>query len=196
MSRLRTTPAELAPLVEKLEEVAEKQEKIVRKKRQPRITSSSGPLRVGEKVLVRRLKTEGVITALDGEEVEVQAGVLRMRLRPEEITRRVQTDEEALEEPAKPVVGRTQLPEVASPGMELDLRGQRVDDALDQLDAYLERASQAGLPFSRIIHGKGTGALRQAVREVLQTSRFVQRWEVGGEKEGGDGVSVVFFEGH
>jgi len=196
MSRLRTTPAELAPLVEKLEEVAEKQEKIVRKKRQPRITSSSGPLRVGEKVLVRRLKTEGVITALDGDEVEVQAGVLRMRLRPEEITRRVQADEEALEEPAKPVVGRTQLPEVASPGMELDLRGQRVEDALDQLDAYLERASQAGLPFSRIIHGKGTGALRQAVREVLQTSRYVKRWEPGGEKEGGDGVSVVFFEGH
>jgi len=195
MSRLRTTPAELAPLVEKLEEVAEKQEKIVRKKRQPRITSSSGPLRVGEKVLVRRLKTEGVITALDGDEVEVQAGVLRMRLRPEEITRRVQADEEALEEPAKPVVGRTQLPEVASPGMELDLRGQRVEDALDQLDAYLERASQAGLPFSRIIHGKGTGALRQAVREVLQTSRYVKRWEPGGEKEGGDGVSVVFFEG-
>ena len=196
MSRLRTSPAELAPLVEKLEEVAEKQEKIVRKKRQPRITSSSGPLRVGEKVLVRRLKTEGVITALDGDEVEVQAGVLRMRLRPEEITRRVQADEEALEEPAKPVVGRTQLPEVASPGMELDLRGQRVEDALDQLDAYLERASQAGLPFSRIIHGKGTGALRQAVREVLQTSRYVKRWEPGGEKEGGDGVSVVFFEGH
>jgi len=196
MSRLRTTPAELAPLVEKLEEVAEKQEKIVRKKRQPCITSSSGPLRVGEKVLVRRLKTEGVITALDGDEVEVQAGVLRMRLRPEEITRRVQADEEALEEPAKPVVGRTQLPEVASPGMELDLRGQRVEDALDQLDAYLERASQAGLPFSRIIHGKGTGALRQAVREVLQTSRYVKRWEPGGEKEGGDGVSVVFFEGH
>jgi len=196
MSRLRTSPAELAPLVEKLEEVAEKQEKIVRKKRQPRITSSSGPLRVGEKVMVRRLKTEGVITALDGDEVEVQAGVLRMRLRPEEISRRVQADEEALEEPAKPVVGRTQLPEVASPGMELDLRGQRVEDALDQLDAYLERASQAGLPFSRIIHGKGTGALRQAVREVLQTSRYVKRWEPGGEKEGGDGVSVVFFEGH
>ena len=196
MNRQRTSPTELAPLVEKFEEVAEKQEKIVRKKRQPRLAPSSGPLRVGEKVLVRRLKTEGVITALEGEEVEVQAGVLRMRLRPEEISRRVQIDEEALEEPAKPVVGRTQLPEVASPGMELDLRGQRVEDALDRLDVYLEQAYQAGLPFSRIIHGKGTGALRQAVREVLQTSRYVKRWEPGGEKEGADGVSVVFFEGH
>jgi DNA mismatch repair protein MutS2 len=80
--------------------------------------------------------------------------------------------------------------------MELDLRGQRVEDAIDRLDAYLEQAYQAGLPFSRVIHGKGTGALRQAVREVLQTSRYVKHWEPGGEKEGGDGVSVVFFEGH
>ena len=146
--------------------------------------------------MVRRLKTEGVITALDGDEVEVQAGVLRMRLRPDEITRRTQAEEEMPEEPVKPVIGRTQLPEVASPGMELDLRGQRVEYALDRLDAYLEQAYQAGLPFSRIIHGKGTGVLRQAVREVLQTSRYVKRWELGGEKEGGDGVSVVFFEGH
>jgi len=196
MSRLRTSPAELAPLVEKLEEITEKQESIVRKKRQPRKAPPSGPLRVGEKVLVRRLKTEGVITALEGDEVEVQAGVLRMRLHPEEITRRTQAEEEMPEEPVKPVIGRTQLPEVASPGMELDLRGQRVEDAIDRLDAYLEQAYQAGLPFCRIIHGKGTGAVRQAVREVLQTSRYVKRWEPGGEKEGGDGVSVVFFEGH
>jgi len=80
--------------------------------------------------------------------------------------------------------------------MELDLRGQRVEDALDKLDVYLEQAYLAGQPFGRIIHGKGTGALRQAVREVLQTSPHVSHWEPGGEKEGGDGVSVVFFEGH
>jgi DNA mismatch repair protein MutS2 len=196
MSRLRTSPAELAPLVEKLEEITEKQESIVRKKRQPRKAPPSGPLRVGEKVLVHRLNTEGVITALDGDEVEVQAGVLRMRLHPEEITRRTQAEEEMPEEPVKPVIGRTQLPDVASPGIELDLRGQRVEDALDRLDAYLEQAYLAGLPFCRIIHGKGTGAVRQAVREVLQTSRYVNYWEPGGEKEGGDGVSMVFFEGH
>jgi Mismatch repair ATPase (MutS family) len=80
--------------------------------------------------------------------------------------------------------------------MELDLRGQRVEDALDQLDAYLERASQAGLPFSRIIHGKGTGALRQAVREVLQTSRYVKHWEPGGEKEAAMALVWSFLKGH
>jgi Mismatch repair ATPase (MutS family) len=82
MNKQRAKPAELAPLVEKLAEITENQERSARKQRQPRKAPPSGPLRVGEKVLVRRLKTEGVITALDGDEVEVQAGVLRMRLRP------------------------------------------------------------------------------------------------------------------
>jgi len=85
---------------------------------------------------------------------------------------------------------------VDSPGLELDLRGQRVDEALDALDSYLERGFTAGLIFGRIIHGRGTGALRQAIREALRQSSYIKRWESGGEKEGGDGVSVVFFEGH
>ncbi|MFA5612768.1 MAG: Smr/MutS family protein, partial [Anaerolineaceae bacterium] len=77
--------------------------------------------------------------------------------------------------------------------MELDLRGLRVEDALDQLDPYLERAFSSGLPFVRVIHGKGTGALRETVRETLRHSGFVSRWERGQDNEGGDGVSVVFF---
>ena len=52
--------------------------------------------------------------------------------------------------------------------MELDLRGQRAEDALDALDRYLDSTVMAGLPFVRITHGKGTGKLRQAIREALQ----------------------------
>jgi len=72
----------------------------------------------------------------------------------------------------------------------------RVEDALDKLDTYLEQGYLSGLPFGRIIHGKGTGVLRQAVRDVLQHTHLVKRWEQGGEKEGGDGVSVAFFDSH
>jgi DNA mismatch repair protein MutS2 len=77
-----------------------------------------------------------------------------------------------------------------SPGMELDLRGQRAEDALDALDRYLESAFLAGLPFVRIIHGKGTGRLRQVVREALQESPHISRWENGQDKEGGEGVTI------
>jgi DNA mismatch repair protein MutS2 len=75
--------------------------------------------------------------------------------------------------------------------MELDLRGQRAEDALDVLDRYLESAFLAGLPFVRIIHGKGTGKLRQVIREALGQSQHVKNWEAGGDKEGGEGVTVA-----
>ena len=78
-----------------------------------------------------------------------------------------------------------------SPGMELDLRGQRAEDALEALDRYLESAFLAGLPFVRIIHGKGTGKLRQAVREMLQSHPHITSWEAGQDKEGGEGVTVA-----
>ncbi len=79
----------------------------------------------------------------------------------------------------------------ASPGLELDLRGQTVEDAIPALEDYLDAAYMAGLPFVRIIHGKGTGALRQAVRERLNGHPLIKKYARGDEKEGGDGVTVV-----
>ncbi|MRR10441.1 endonuclease MutS2, partial [bacterium] len=78
-----------------------------------------------------------------------------------------------------------------SPGMELDLRGQRAEDALEALDRYIDSAYLSGLPFVRIIHGKGTGKLRQAIRDALRHSPNVDRWQSGQENEGGDGVTVA-----
>lgn len=75
--------------------------------------------------------------------------------------------------------------------MELDLRGQRAEDALDALEHYLDAAYLAGLPFVRIIHGKGTGRLREVVRQSLSGHPHVRSFESGGEKEGGDGVTVA-----
>ena len=75
--------------------------------------------------------------------------------------------------------------------MEIDLRGQRADDALDALDRYISNASLAGLPFVRIIHGKGTGRLRQVIREALRNNGEVNRYEEGSDKEGGEGVTVA-----
>ncbi len=189
---------QVTQLLENLAVVEEQQEKKAKKQaRAPRPRRPEGQIQVGEKVLVRRLGTEGTVTSVDVEELEIQVGMLRLRVRPTDVDRRVAVVEPvAVEKPAAVVAGRTALPMVDSPGLELDLRGQRVDEALDALDSYLERGFAAGLIFGRIIHGRGTGALRQAIREALRQSSYIKRWEPGGEKEGGDGVSVVFFEGH
>ena len=60
-------------------------------------------------------------------------------------------------------------PLASSPGMEISLRGKLVEDGLDELERYLEKAYAAGLPFIRIVHGKGTGRMREAVRVALKS---------------------------
>jgi DNA mismatch repair protein MutS2 len=77
----------------------------------------------------------------------------------------------------------------------LDLRGQRADEALGELEAFLDRTALEGADTVFIIHGHGTGALRKVVREYLATSPYVERFRPGGAGEGGDGVSVVSLRG-
>lgn len=202
ITRLRQLPekqALLTEIEEKLDVVEQKQEQKMRKKhRAPKVKGVSGPLKVGEKVLVRKLGAEGIVSGVDGDDLEVQIGALRVRAKTYEVERKAQPVEDRSEpaQPAAPPVGSTALPGVNSPGLELDLRGQRVDDALDRAERYLEQGFTSGIPFGRIIHGRGTGAVRQAVRDLLNHSPYVKRWENGGEKEGGDGVSVVFFNSY
>ena len=162
---------------------------------------SRGPLKVGDKVVLKKLGNEGVIVSIDEDEAEVQAGPLRMRVPLDELKRKTGSE---LVEPqtlekgkgrktdgATSTVSRSSSIFSASPGFELDLRGQRSEDALDLLDRYLERAYLTGLPFVRIIHGKGTGKLRQEVRAALKDHPHVVSFEEGGDKEGGAGVTVA-----
>jgi DNA mismatch repair protein MutS2 len=160
-------------------------------------------LKPGDKVVLRTLGTEGVISTIDGDEAEVQAGTLRLRVRLEELKRKMEESETRDEKQEKSKKASREVDNsstrhsllVSSPGMELDLRGQRAEDALDMLDRYLEKAYMAGLPFVRIIHGKGTGKLRQEVRVVLKGHPQVISFEEGGPKEGGEGVTVAKLAG-
>jgi DNA mismatch repair protein MutS2 len=158
-------------------------------------------IRLGDKVRLRSLNAQGVVNAIGEEEAEVQIGVLRVRARLSDLELAgapltapaapppAAAGRKALEPPTeRPATGVTFSP---SPGLELDLRGMRADDAWDSLDRYLDSAYAAGLPWVRIIHGKGTGRLRQMVREALQQHPHVRSFQAGGEKEGGDGVTVA-----
>ncbi len=73
----------------------------------------------------------------------------------------------------------------------LDLRGARVEEALETLDRYLGQASLAGAPRVTIIHGHGTGAMRDAVRAMLESHPLVRDWRPGERGEGGDGASIA-----
>ncbi len=206
LARARQPLEALKGVEEKVEELEEQAQQPVERRKVVRSRGARprGPLRLGEKVRLRSLQAEGVVTGLSESEVEVQVGVLRVRARLSDVERRVQEEEaEPLEvqtaarpalAPAPAASGTSGTSGVsfhASPGMELDLRGQRADDALQAVERHVESAFLAGLPFVRIIHGKGTGRLRQVVREALSASPHVSSWESGQENEGGDGVTIA-----
>jgi DNA mismatch repair protein MutS2 len=163
--------------------------------------SKSRAIRLGDKVYLRTLGAQGVVSSISAEEAEVQVGVLRVRTRLSDLQRPreaaetqsvTQTSRKNLSarDEARPAMRSLGLTP-SSPGIELDLRGQRAEDALGSLEQYLDAAYLAGLPFVRIIHGKGTGRLRAVVRQALSENPHVRSHEPGGEKEGGDGVTVA-----
>ncbi len=153
-------------------------------KKKPR---RKGDFLVGDTVMVLPLKAQGKITSLEKHEAVVAVGRLHMRAQLDELEFKEREDEE---EPAQATGHRP----AASPGMELDLRGKRVDEGLQVLEQYLDSAFLANLPWVRIIHGKGTGRLRQAVREALRNNSHVTSYEEGRDGEGGAGVTIAKFE--
>ena len=156
----------------------------------------SRPLRVGDRVYIRNLKTDGSVLEIGQESVEVQIGKMRVKVdlrnieRPKKSAQKVKQPVAAAEQPA-PTGASVFHP---SPGVELHLRGMRAEDALDEMDHYLDDAYAAGLPYARIVHGKGTGTLRQAVRQALSASPLVASWENALDNEGGEGVTIVHFK--
>lgn len=155
-----------------------------------------GQFQVGNKVLVSSLNTLGKITAVTLTDAEVLVGNLRIRTRLGDLR---WPNEAPAEEPSRRKVRsgepkkstQTIAAPRSSPGMELDIRGQRAEDGLDLLDRYIEQAYLSGMPFVRIIHGKGTGRLRQVIREALKNHPHIKNIESGLDNEGGDGVTVA-----
>jgi len=80
---------------------------------------------------------------------------------------------------------------VRSPGLEIDLRGQTVEEALEHLERYLDQATMTGLPWVRVIHGKGSGTLRAAVQRTLKDHPLVASYETAPPAEGGEGATIV-----
>jgi len=157
------------------------------KPRKPRHGGRQG-IRLGDTVWVEALQASGQVTALEGNEAEVQAGRLRLRVKTSELTWQAPPPEPEPSDSAASVLA-SGIPE--SPGVEVDLRGLSSDEALPRVDKHLDAAALAGLPWVRIIHGHGTGVLRRAVREMLRQHPLVKGYEAGRSQEGGEGVTVA-----
>jgi DNA mismatch repair protein MutS2 len=186
-------PLEAIKLIEeKIDKIEEKVEQPVERKALNVERLTSNEMKLGERVIIRSLNAEGLVTALGESDAEIQIGTVRMRARLSDLIRK--SEKQTVDDRPKTVESQSSSTvhrQSSSPGMEVDLRGLMSEDALDKMERYLEQAFLSGLPFVRIIHGKGTGRLRQAVRTALRGHEYVGSFEEGGSSEGGEGVTVA-----
>ncbi|MEX2144102.1 MAG: endonuclease MutS2 [Anaerolineales bacterium] len=179
--------------VQAVQEAARELEETVETPARRKAVAESAPnraLRLGDSVKVRSLGHRGIVTALGEDEAEVQIGALRVRARLGDLE--LLPEGQPNGDHPNEWMG---IPLVAeSPGSELSLRGQRFEDAETSLDRYLDAAYTAGLRSARVIHGKGTGVLREMVRKELGKRNFIERFDYAAAHEGGEGVTVVYFK--
>ena len=143
-------------------------------------------LQVGDTVRVITLNVKGEITSISRKEAMVSVGRLQMRAKLDELEFKSRKEAEtAPETECVHFVGG------AAVDIEVDLRGRRVEEGLAELERYLDSAFLSRMPWVRIIHGKGTGKLREAVRKSLHKNQHVTSWEEGKDGEGGAGVTVA-----
>ncbi|MFN2148817.1 MAG: endonuclease MutS2 [Anaerolineales bacterium] len=177
----------LEPLEKEAGELAEQvSEPVLRAATESR--AKQRPLRLGDRVFLSSINTEGVITGLSEDQVEVQVGRLRVRARQDEI--RLKGEAQPSTTPPPEPTRTTPIPGGVPP-LELDLRGRTAEEALEELERRLDAAYLSGMPYVRVIHGKGTGKLRQVIREWLGSNRYVGSYSSGTPAEGGDGVTVI-----
>ncbi len=148
--------------------------------------------KVGDKVMIMDLNQEVVILALPdkNKNVQIQMGLMKTKIKQNKLAV-LNKNLIKREAKAKGVYKTNFAIERRSLSQTLDLRGYRVEEALDEVEAYLDKASLVNLSPVYIIHGHGTGALKQVIRDYLMHSPYVAKFRPGENAEGGDGVSVV-----
>lgn len=146
-------------------------------------------LRPGEEVFLPGYNQRGYVISQSGAdgEVQVQVGIMKISVPLKELRRVEKPQQEAGQSLAAGVM----LDKSREISMELDLRGQYADEALLQVEKYLDDACLAGLPRVYLIHGKGTGSLRTAIHKQLAGHSRVKSFRLGDHGEGGYGVTVV-----
>ncbi|WP_429961988.1 endonuclease MutS2 [Enterococcus sp. AZ083] len=146
-------------------------------------------LKEGDEVLVTSYGQRGVLLKKAGKnQWQIQIGILKMNL-PE-------TDLQPaapVKEPTQRIVNTIRSADSSPVVNQLDLRGKRYEEALNEVDQYLDAAILAGYPQVTIVHGKGTGALRQGITDYLKNHRSVKSFEFAPANQGGNGATIVKF---
>jgi DNA mismatch repair protein MutS2 len=175
--------------------MAEKEKQLAKTKKQPANTNVPKELRIGDSVKVLSMNLKGTVHTLPNAkgDLYVQMGILRSLVNINDL---VLIDEDSSPVSKKYGNGSSQIKvsKSASVSTEINLIGMTTDEAIARLDKYLDDAYIAHLPSVRIVHGKGTGALRSAVHNHLKRLKYVKSFRLAEYGEGDAGVTIATFE--
>ena len=177
------------------ERLSESEGSLPGKKQKPAKAPSAAKLKVGDSVNVISLNLKGTISTLPNAkgDLYVQMGILRSLVNIKDIEL---IDEEVITAPGynKTQSGKIKMSKSATIHPDINLIGKTVDEALSELEKYLDDAYLAHLPQVTVIHGRGTGALRNAIHARLKKLNYVKSFRLGAFGEGDQGVTIVEFK--
>ncbi|NJP36699.1 endonuclease MutS2 [Alkalicoccus luteus] len=174
-------------LIDAKKHLEEAEPEIAKPKPKPKKTKPSvDTLQPGDEVKVESINQKGhIVEKANDKEYTVQLGMMKMKVNKDNLLY-ISRPKQVETKPLTAVRGRS-----AHVKTELDLRGERYEDAMLQVEKYLDDAVLAGYHQVSIIHGKGTGALRKGVEALLKTHRNVAETRLGSQGEGGSGVTIA-----
>ena len=148
----------------------------------------------GDRIFLKKMGVNGVVLSepdADGA-LDAQAGILKVRVKLSDV-RLIEDDKKPTHKQEYGVSVTAATVKDAIAANRLDLRGMAADEAIQELSLFIDSAARQHMPAATIIHGKGTGKLREAVREYLKTNKLVKSYRLGTFGEGENGVTIVEF---
>ncbi len=155
------------------------------------IPAPSRPIREGDLVELGGTRKQAVVTAVNGEKLQLLAGNMKLTVKAKEVRLVEEAEVREKKEAKRKVATSIRLQGARAAVNELDIRGLMTDEADLAVDQFLDNAVMGKLNVVTIIHGKGTGALRKAVHQQLKRHPAVKGYRLGRYGEGEDGVTVV-----
>ncbi len=177
--------------------ISEKSEKLSLKQNQPKQKELKlGQLKLGDSVKILSMGLKGTVSSLPDHKgnMFVQCGIIRTQTNIKDIILMEDTPVTKPSSQMRSAGSKIKMSKSYSVSAEINLLGKTVDEALCELDKYLDDAYLAHLPSVRIVHGKGTGALRKAVQGHLKKVKYVESFRLGEHGEGDAGVTIAVFK--
>lgn len=152
-------------------------------------------VKIGDSVKIISMGLKGTVSSLPDQKgnLFVQCGIMRTQANKRDLIK-LEDDDVTKKVTSRSSSGKMKMSKTASISMEINLLGKTVDEALSELDKYLDDAYLSHLPSVRIVHGKGTGALRNAVQQHLRKAKYIDSFRLGEFGEGDAGVTIATFK--